>query len=115
LVEYFHHCDTKLENSDLGRFSKVRTGRPDHSRTSHFAIGQEHSSWALCTSRGWHFLGLKWTWVTTQYIYFFLNRAKKAVKLPTESHYVEHRLVRTDLTTGEVQLDEHAIACLNKV
>ena len=48
-------------------------------------------------------------------IYFFLNRAKKAVKLPTESHYVEHRLVRTDLTTGEVQLDEHAIACLNKV
>ena len=60
-------------------------------------------------------LGLKWTWVTTQYIYFFLNRAKKAVKLPTESHYVEHRLVRTDLTTGEVQLDEHAIACLNKV
>ena len=51
----------------------------------------------------------------TIYIYFFLNRAKKAVKLPTESHYVEHRLVRTDLTTGEVQLDEHAIACLNKV
>ena len=48
-------------------------------------------------------------------IYFFLNRAKKAVKLPTESHYVEHRLVRTDLTTGDVQLDEHAIACLNKV
>ena len=49
------------------------------------------------------------------YIFFFLNRAKKAVKLPTESHYVEHRLVRTDLTTGDVQLDEHAIACLNKV
>ena len=33
--------------------------------------------------------------------------------LPTESHYVEHRLVRTDLTTVEVQLDEHAVARLN--
>ncbi|CAH3181704.1 unnamed protein product [Porites lobata] len=24
------------------------------------------------------------------------HRSKKAVKLPTKSHYVEHRLVRTD-------------------
>ena len=49
-------------------------------------------------------------------IYFsFLLRAKKVVELPTESHYVEHRLVRADLTTGEVQLDEHAVARLNTV
>ena len=46
---------------------------------------------------------------------FFLHRAKKAVELPTESHYVEHRLVRTDLTAVEVQLDEHAVARLNTV
>ena len=46
---------------------------------------------------------------------FFLHRAKKAVELPSQSHYVEHRLVRTDLTTGEVQLDEHAVARLNTV
>ncbi|XP_073251622.1 GFP-like fluorescent chromoprotein amFP486 [Porites lutea] len=44
-----------------------------------------------------------------------LYKAKKAVELPTESHYVEHRLVRADLTTGEVQLDEHAVARLNTV
>ena len=77
LVEYFHHCNTKLKNSDSGRFSKLRTGRLAHSQTSHFAICQEHSSWALCTSRGWHFLVLKWTCVTTQYIYFFSEQSKE--------------------------------------
>ena len=73
LVEYFHHCNTKIKNSDSGLFSKVRTGWPDHSRNSHFAIGQEHSSWALCTSRGWHFFSFKMDLrYNTIYIYIYI-------------------------------------------
>ena len=88
--------------------SPLSLSRTFSDRSKAFILGFEYFTWVA-------FIKFKMNLrYNTIYIYF-LFRAKKAVKLPTERHYVEHRLVRTDFPKGEVQLDEHALACLNEV